>query len=332
MRPSILSKFSVLLKYGGAFPRAVVALFLVVFIHSALIFVSIDLPIVLLYPAMLMSAHLALKTQNDGDKTIIMSYLLLFVSYSFIYVYIRWILRDGEEWLKSYYLLYYSTATVTLLLTAIRVLWQTDRWRKPIKHMESALMQQLCVLSIMVAVLIGAVLIEMFFPNFMLDIHPRFILYALMALGAFLKLRYIYQALSTEIMYSDTLSTPNKCKLSKSFVEDCKVKITACMEKDKLYLWNNLSMEILAQESGISKHHLSEFFNSCLHTSFYNFVAEYRIEYALDVLKQNSDTFSIEGLAYECGFNSKTTFNKYFKEITGCSLSEYREKIKTVCF
>ncbi len=36
------------------------------------------------------------------------------------------------------------------------------------------------------------------------------------------------------------------------------------------------------------------------------------------------NAITIESLAYECGFNSKTTLNKYFKELTGLVPSQYR--------
>jgi AraC-like DNA-binding protein len=55
---------------------------------------------------------------------------------------------------------------------------------------------------------------------------------------------------------------------------------------------------------------------------FYHVVAVYRIQYALDILKNNK-SLKIEALAYDCGFNSLSSFNKYFKEIVGMKPSEY---------
>ena len=62
--------------------------------------------------------------------------------------------------------------------------------------------------------------------------------------------------------------------------------------------------------------------------SFYVLVSEYRINYAKEILKEDNN-ITIESLAYECGFNSKSTFNKYFKEQTGYSPSEYRSSFFT---
>jgi len=46
--------------------------------------------------------------------------------------------------------------------------------------------------------------------------------------------------------------------------------------------------------------------------------------YALDLINTNQGKLKIESLAYSCGFNSKTSFNKYFKEKTGFTPSEYQ--------
>ena len=60
--------------------------------------------------------------------------------------------------------------------------------------------------------------------------------------------------------------------------------------------------------------------------NFYQVVSEYRIKHAEELLKEDVN-ITIETLSYECGFNSKSTFNKYFKEYTGYSPSEYRESV-----
>jgi AraC-like DNA-binding protein len=67
-------------------------------------------------------------------------------------------------------------------------------------------------------------------------------------------------------------------------------------------------------------------FNDYLGKSFYRIIAEYRIENAICILKEKGDSLTIEALAYESGFSSKTSFNKYFKEITGYLPSEYRNR------
>jgi AraC-like DNA-binding protein len=61
--------------------------------------------------------------------------------------------------------------------------------------------------------------------------------------------------------------------------------------------------------------------------NFFTFINEYRIK---DVILRFGDhknnNFTILAIAFDSGFNSKTTFNSIFKSQTGMTPSEYREK------
>lgn len=92
---------------------------------------------------------------------------------------------------------------------------------------------------------------------------------------------------------------------------------------NELYRHSAISLEMLSEKINVPRHHLSHFLNDYLGKSFYQLIAEYRIEYAKKRLKEDS-LITIETLAYECGFNSKTSLNKYFKEVTGFAPSQYR--------
>lgn len=97
--------------------------------------------------------------------------------------------------------------------------------------------------------------------------------------------------------------------------------------KEEIFLNSNLTLEKLSQDLDIQKHHLSQCFTLGLNTSFYEYVANFRIRYAMEQIKAGN-ALTLESLAYECGFNSKTSFTKYFKEYTGMLPSEFRKKIK----
>ena len=98
------------------------------------------------------------------------------------------------------------------------------------------------------------------------------------------------------------------------------------MENQKPYLQNDLTLLKLAEQIGISSHHLSQIINEKLNMNFYDFVNKYRVEEAKRLLldpAQNSLT--IFAVAVESGFNSKSAFNSCFKKFTNSTPSEYKK-------
>lgn len=111
---------------------------------------------------------------------------------------------------------------------------------------------------------------------------------------------------------------------AKSYVEN----LIKYMDESKVWKDSELSIAKLASQTSISKHQLSEVLNEYLGKNFYVFVNEYRIEYAKQLLlKKEYSNWSIIAIAYECGFNSKTAFNNFFKKHTQQTPSEYKKII-----
>jgi len=106
------------------------------------------------------------------------------------------------------------------------------------------------------------------------------------------------------------------------------VKITSVLEKDKIFLNPNLKAEQLARAIGIPSYQLSQVINIGLNTSFFDLLSLYRIE---EVKRRLSDpSFAKEtiiNIAYDCGFNSKSSFNTAFKKYTKMTPSAYRSEI-----
>lgn len=108
-----------------------------------------------------------------------------------------------------------------------------------------------------------------------------------------------------------------------------KEKIIARLElligQEKIYRERALSLKSLSDELDINAPQLSELLNSHYGTNFNNFINSYRIEEAKIVLGNKSDLNILE-IAFECGFNSKTTFNNAFRKFTGLTPSEYKKQ------
>lgn len=97
------------------------------------------------------------------------------------------------------------------------------------------------------------------------------------------------------------------------------------MNDEKLYLNSSLTLTDLAEKLSISTHNLSEIINTRLNKNFYDFINGYRINQAkIDLLDPSKKNLKILSIAFDAGFNSKTTFNTLFKEYTGKTPSEFR--------
>ena len=101
--------------------------------------------------------------------------------------------------------------------------------------------------------------------------------------------------------------------------------LAAFMLKSRIYLDPELSLEGLASRMKMPKHHLTQLMNERLMNNFYHFVNGYRIGEAIARLNNTAVPVNILSLAFDCGFNSRSSFNNHFKKITGSSPSAYRK-------
>lgn len=103
-------------------------------------------------------------------------------------------------------------------------------------------------------------------------------------------------------------------------------KLENLMSSAKLYQDPDLHLDGLADSMGISSRSLSALINGHHKQNFYDFVNDYRAKDAqrqLEDPRLNSKT--IQRIFEDAGFNSKSTFNTFFKKVTGKTPSEYRK-------
>ncbi|HEX8016972.1 MAG TPA: helix-turn-helix domain-containing protein, partial [Flavobacterium sp.] len=111
---------------------------------------------------------------------------------------------------------------------------------------------------------------------------------------------------------------------SKPELNELDEKLRMLTESEKIYLENDLSLPVLAKRLGASCNETSFVINELYQDNFYNFINKYRIEEAKKMLLSDKYTqLNVLGIAYESGFNSKTTFNTTFKKHTGMSPTEF---------
>ncbi|KFF24291.1 helix-turn-helix domain-containing protein [Chryseobacterium vrystaatense] len=122
---------------------------------------------------------------------------------------------------------------------------------------------------------------------------------------------------------------PETEEIKKKLISDeevikIKKQLEDIMDKQKPYLDSELNLIRLSELLSISTHHLSYVINTGFKKNFFQYVNEYRIEFAKKLLKDVHSKLSILGIAYESGFNSKTSFNTTFKKLTNQTPSEYK--------
>lgn len=85
-----------------------------------------------------------------------------------------------------------------------------------------------------------------------------------------------------------------------------------------------ISLDIMAQDLGVSKYVLSRMFAKTFHCNFCKYVNKTRLNYAVSYLENSN--ISITELCLECGFDSQRTFNRVFKEEYKMTPREYRNR------
>ncbi|MDF2192684.1 helix-turn-helix domain-containing protein [Paraflavitalea sp. CAU 1676] len=116
--------------------------------------------------------------------------------------------------------------------------------------------------------------------------------------------------------------------LSPGIIQEAALLLQRSMEEDKMYLHPDLNLHEMAQHTGLPQKTISAVLNQHIGKSFTEFVNQYRVELLKEKLQQPAmSNFTIAAIAMECGFNSKATFQRIFKEFTGSSPSEYRKSL-----
>lgn len=127
---------------------------------------------------------------------------------------------------------------------------------------------------------------------------------------------------------ASTRTKYEKSGLQREAAEKIHLDLDRVMRTEKIFKQEELSLAQLARQLDVHPNNLSQVINTYENKSFYDYINTLRIEEfkSLALLPENS-RYTLLSLAFECGFNSKTAFNRNFKKITGQSPSEYLKEI-----
>lgn len=122
--------------------------------------------------------------------------------------------------------------------------------------------------------------------------------------------------------------------LIKEIKEDIKISIPSASNDDErvkmamqyiqTHYADNIDLDSIARAANISKSECCRSFKRILKVTPFEYLMEYRISKAAELLLKNKD--SISNISLDVGFNGISYFGKVFKKYRNCSPSEYRTK------
>ena len=121
--------------------------------------------------------------------------------------------------------------------------------------------------------------------------------------------------------------SPNNLQYITSLIEP---KLKQSMETDKLYLNPQLSLNLVATEIGSNTKYLSIYLNRRLGCTFNNYINRFRVEEACSILRNMTDAerLNMTQVAQMSGFNSVSSFNRYFRSVKGGTPKDYYKNCK----
>lgn len=111
-------------------------------------------------------------------------------------------------------------------------------------------------------------------------------------------------------------------------IEFWKDKILHLVESEKVFKNPTLTLSDLSKLLNTNTKNISKSINSGFNMNFNDFINHYRIEAVKEKLqKEEHKTSTLLGIAFDCGFNSKATFNRAFKKSIDLSPKDYLKNL-----
>ena len=113
-------------------------------------------------------------------------------------------------------------------------------------------------------------------------------------------------------------------KLSEKDLEKIKSALEKLMKEEKVFLNTELKLQDIAEKLSVSQHSISQTLSLRFGLNYYDYLNQFRIEEAKKILSSGDiERYTLLHVAHECGFNSKSSFNRAFKKMTGLTPSEF---------
>ena len=245
-----------------------------------------------------------------------------------------------SNYIGQFVSVFVEVSIVTYTILAIRIYW---KYRKNIvEYFSNTYQVELNFIRNFLILFVGLYLIEFilditeysFFETYwkqrwwgrLADVLTMF--YVGM-MSYFSDLSKLYNLQPAELETTNPIISNDKITKNNSEIDELKKRVSDFMEKEQPYLNPEITLPDLAKALNISTNQLSQTINAGFNKNFNEFINEYRVEMVKTKLKDGSLAhLSLLGIAMECGFNSKATFNRVFKKVTNISPSEFAKRLK----
>jgi AraC-like DNA-binding protein len=132
---------------------------------------------------------------------------------------------------------------------------------------------------------------------------------------------------SEELVEMDDISKYQKSTLTEKNASEIYNRLRQLFLEQKPYKNPELTLNELAKSLAVHPNHLSQVINSIEKKNFYDLINEKRVEEFIELnSRQVNQKYTLLALAFDCGFNSKASFNRNFKKYTGFTPSHYLKK------
>jgi len=153
--------------------------------------------------------------------------------------------------------------------------------------------------------------------------------YGLTATNVFIKISSINSKIDAAFDSNDdsdqiTINNGPKELINSEKADEIYVNLLEQIDFQKLYRLENLTLEDLAKELNLHSRYLSYVINTKSGKTFFDLINHYRIkEFNIEVLNPQNKHLTILAIAFDCGFGSKSSFNRAYKSEMGISPTQF---------